>query len=104
MVYVSLGNDEIRAFIKSLKEINSRKSVSLMSFPCCKSAIFSCMCELYVELAPSGAPPHRAFPCLSPPHAYTMGVKYMTGWVSTSGTVGSNLKSETQTGAKILWI
>ncbi|GFS88850.1 hypothetical protein TNCV_3569501 [Trichonephila clavipes] len=42
--------------------------------------------------------------CLSPPHAYTMGVKYMTGWVSTSGTVGSNLKFETQTGAKILWI
>ncbi|GFY33883.1 transposable element Tcb1 transposase [Trichonephila clavipes] len=42
--------------------------------------------------------------CLSSPQAYTMGVKYMTGWVSTSGTIGSNLKSETQTGAKILWI
>ncbi|PRD22612.1 UNVERIFIED_CONTAM: hypothetical protein NCL1_48659 [Trichonephila clavipes] len=26
----------------------------------------------------------------------------MTGWVSTSGTLGSNLKSETRTGAKIL--
>ncbi|GFV23407.1 uncharacterized protein TNCV_4781191 [Trichonephila clavipes] len=37
-----------------------------------------------------------------PPHAYTMGVKYRTGWVSTSGTVGSNLKSETRTRAKIL--
>ncbi|GFV12098.1 hypothetical protein TNCV_3814001 [Trichonephila clavipes] len=33
---------------------------------------------------------------------YTMGIKEMTGWVSTSGTVGSNLKSETQAGAKIL--
>ncbi|GFV56095.1 hypothetical protein TNCV_935491 [Trichonephila clavipes] len=44
------------------------------------------------------------FYCLSPPHAYAMGVKYMTGWVSMSGTVGSNLKSETQTAAKILWI
>ncbi|GFT83407.1 uncharacterized protein LOC103524116 [Trichonephila clavipes] len=40
--------------------------------------------------------------CLSPPHAYTMGVEYMTGWVSTSGRVGSNLKPETRTGAKIL--
>ncbi|GFX14365.1 hypothetical protein TNCV_1768591 [Trichonephila clavipes] len=40
--------------------------------------------------------------CLRPPHAYPMGVKYMTGWFSTSGAVGSNLKSETQTGAKIL--
>ncbi|GFW53523.1 hypothetical protein TNCV_4814291 [Trichonephila clavipes] len=111
------------------------------------------MHELYVELAPSGAPPPQGFPinnsnpmlpwsiapageksnpagavdqgsiefeligkpcggspggdqfhCLSPHHANTMGVKYMTGWVSTSGTVGSNLLSETQTGAKILWI
>ncbi|GFX56076.1 hypothetical protein TNCV_1953961 [Trichonephila clavipes] len=35
-------------------------------------------------------------------HAFPMGVKYMTGWVSLSGTVGSNLKSKTQTGAKIL--
>ncbi|GFY05262.1 transposable element Tcb2 transposase [Trichonephila clavipes] len=42
--------------------------------------------------------------CLSPPHAYTTRVKYITGWVSTNGTVGSNLKSDTQTGAKILWI
>ncbi|GFU84709.1 hypothetical protein TNCV_2126501 [Trichonephila clavipes] len=40
--------------------------------------------------------------CLSLPHAYPMGVKYMTGWVSASGTVGSNIKSETQIGAKIL--
>ncbi|GFY34027.1 integrase catalytic domain-containing protein [Trichonephila clavipes] len=39
--------------------------------------------------------------CLSPPHAYTMGVKYRTGWVSTSGTVGLNIMSETQTEAKI---
>ncbi|GFT80613.1 hypothetical protein TNCV_5123141 [Trichonephila clavipes] len=29
-----------------------------------------------------------------------MGMKQMTGWVSTSGTHGSNLKSETRTGAK----
>ncbi|GFU15417.1 hypothetical protein TNCV_2700171 [Trichonephila clavipes] len=40
--------------------------------------------------------------CLSPPHAYTMGMKQMTGWVSRSGAHGSNLKSGTQTGAKIL--
>ncbi|GFV44948.1 hypothetical protein TNCV_1716961 [Trichonephila clavipes] len=40
--------------------------------------------------------------CLSPPHAYTMGMKQMTGWVSTNGTLGSNLKSQTRTGAKIL--
>ncbi|GFW86786.1 hypothetical protein TNCV_2809411 [Trichonephila clavipes] len=46
----------------------------------------------------------RDLECLSPPHAYTMGFKYMTGWVSMSGTVGSNLKSETQTEAMILWI
>ncbi|GFT92576.1 hypothetical protein TNCV_1480701 [Trichonephila clavipes] len=39
--------------------------------------------------------------CLIPPHAYTMGVKYMSGWILTSETVGSNLKSETQTGAKL---
>ncbi|GFX01968.1 hypothetical protein TNCV_371571 [Trichonephila clavipes] len=40
--------------------------------------------------------------CLSPPHAFTMGMKQMTGWVMTSGTVGSNFKSETRTEAKIL--
>ncbi|GFT72444.1 DUF5641 domain-containing protein [Trichonephila clavipes] len=31
--------------------------------------------------------------------AYLMGVKYMTGWASTSRTVGSKLKSVTQTEA-----
>ncbi|GFX90763.1 hypothetical protein TNCV_3165941 [Trichonephila clavipes] len=31
-----------------------------------------------------------------------MGMKQMPGWVSTSGRLGSNLKSETRTGAKIL--
>ncbi|GFW81860.1 hypothetical protein TNCV_2885341 [Trichonephila clavipes] len=37
---------------------------------------------------------NRSRLCLSPLHAYTMGVKYMTGWVSKNGTVGSHLKSE----------
>ncbi|GFV18167.1 hypothetical protein TNCV_169701 [Trichonephila clavipes] len=46
----------------------------------------------------------RVFKSSVPSHDYPMGVKYMTGWVSTSETVVSNLKSETQTGAKILWI
>ncbi|GFW15462.1 hypothetical protein TNCV_4656021 [Trichonephila clavipes] len=56
-------------------------------------------CQVGFEPTSFGFEVHCAIP-----HAYPMVVKYMTRWVSTSGTVDSNLKSETQTGAKILWI
>ncbi|GFU95145.1 hypothetical protein TNCV_4139291 [Trichonephila clavipes] len=59
----------------------------------------SLVCEMplpTVEDLPKGLSPLQL---TSPPHAYPMGARYMTGWVSTSGKVGSNLKLETQTGA-----
>ncbi|GFW67262.1 hypothetical protein TNCV_2698721 [Trichonephila clavipes] len=104
-VSLALSTIQLRGFLTCMVWKNNDSSFQVSPLQTAFYQYFkitSRQCHFHIE-NPIGLTWEHDILVLNPTPCLHKGVKYMTGWVSTMGTVGSHLKPESQTGAKILW-